>query len=201
MISIRRPWWAALAISALTVGCAGENAVDSTNSSPAASPSGTPAVTPSGAASGTSTSGASKGGMSADMTPDSTKGAAGAADKKDEGPAPVIEAPPKIEAPPRSDAGKKDEAGKKDDAAKVVSVKLTEDEVAEIKKLPAGEQDSALKQAVCPVSGKNLGSMETPVKVSAEGKTFYLCCGGCKKKVAADPKAVLAKLNSNAKAR
>ena len=31
-------------------------------------------------------------------------------------------------------------------------------------------------QAVCPVSTHHLGSMEKPVKVTAEGRTFYLCC-------------------------
>ena len=52
----------------------------------------------------------------------------------------------------------------------------------------------ALKQAVCPVSDENLGSMGVPIKVTAEGKTFYLCCKGCNKEVDADPKAVVAKL-------
>ena len=44
------------------------------------------------------------------------------------------------------------------------------------------------------MSDEHLGSMDVPVKVSAEGKTLYLCCKGCKKDFDADPKAVLAKL-------
>ena len=55
--------------------------------------------------------------------------------------------------------------------------------------------DAALKQAVCPVSGEHLGSMGTPFKITAEGRTFYLCCDGCVDKVKEDPKGVLAKLD------
>ena len=92
---------------------------------------------------------------------------------------------------------KRDEAppleAPKTGAAKGVS--LTEDEITKIKTLPAAEQDAALKQAVCPVSGDHLGAMETPVKVTALGRTFYLCCDGCESKVKKDPKGVLAALD------
>ncbi|AMV38692.1 hypothetical protein [Planctomyces sp. SH-PL62] len=74
-------------------------------------------------------------------------------------------------------------------------VKLSDEEIAAIKKLPADEQDAALKQAVCPVSDEHLGAMDMPLKVTAEGRTFYLCCEGCKKAVEEDPKAVIAKLD------
>jgi YHS domain-containing protein len=78
-------------------------------------------------------------------------------------------------------------------AAKTVS--LTADEKGEIAKLAVkADQDSALAQATCPVSGENLGSMGVPIKVSAEGKTAYLCCKGCNKDFDKDPKAVFAKL-------
>jgi YHS domain-containing protein len=73
--------------------------------------------------------------------------------------------------------------------------KLTADELAAIKELPAAEQAVAIKQAVCPVSSHHLGSMEKPVKVTAEGRTFYLCCGGCEEELKANPKAVIAKLD------
>jgi YHS domain-containing protein len=52
----------------------------------------------------------------------------------------------------------------------------------------------ALKQLVCPVSDEHLGSMGTPLKVTAEGQTFYICCKGCNKDVKDDPAAVVAKL-------
>jgi len=45
------------------------------------------------------------------------------------------------------------------------------------------------------VSGENLG-MDVPIKVSAEGRDFYICCGGCKDAVEKDPKGVLAKLDA-----
>jgi len=87
--------------------------------------------------------------------------------------------------------------GPKSDAAEGdgKSVKLTSAEEANIKKLPADEQEAALKQVVCPVSGEHLGSMGAPVKVSAENRTFYLCCKSCQDDVKADPKGVIAKLD------
>ncbi len=60
------------------------------------------------------------------------------------------------------------------------------------------EQPAALAQAVCPVSGHHLGSMEKPIKVTAEGRTFYLCCDSCEDKVKANPKSVIAKLDKKA---
>lgn len=94
--------------------------------------------------------------------------------------APKVEAP-KVEAP-------------KVEEPKTASVKLSDDEVKEIKTLPAEEQVAALQQAKCPVSDEALGSMGTPIKVTAEGKTFYICCKGCTKEVEANPKEVVAKL-------
>jgi hypothetical protein len=87
--------------------------------------------------------------------------------------------------------GPKTDAGSGDSKA----VKLTDAQMANIKELPADEQAAALKQAVCPVSGEHLGSMGTPVKVSAENRTFYLCCKSCQDDVKADPKGVIAKLD------
>jgi YHS domain-containing protein len=93
------------------------------------------------------------------------------------------EAPP-LEPPKTSSAA---------DAVK--PVKLTDAQRAKIKTLPADEQEAALKQGVCPVSGGNLGSMGTPFKITKEGRTFYLCCDGCEDEVNKDPKAVIAKLD------
>lgn len=77
-------------------------------------------------------------------------------------------------------------------AAKVV---LAEDEKAEIAKLAdKADQAAALAQATCPISGENLGSMGVPIKMTAEGKTVFICCNGCKKEFEKDPKAALAKL-------
>jgi hypothetical protein len=130
---------------------------------------------------------------------------------KDAGPAPG-KAPAQTPATPSKpepsaassakDESKKSDApaleGPKTDASSAVgkAVKLTDKELAKVKTLPADEQDAALKQQVCPVSGENLGSMGTPYKVSALNRTFYLCCKGCEDELKADPKAVIAKLDA-----
>jgi len=92
--------------------------------------------------------------------------------------------PPKVEGPkteiPKSSAG---------------TAKLTADEVTAIKELPAQEQQQALQQAVCPVSGDHLGGMGKPFKIAAAGRTFFLCCDSCEEKVKANPQAVIAKLD------
>ena len=177
MISIRKFWWAALAASAIA-GCSHES------SNPGAESSGPP-ITPGPAA--TAPTG---GGMSAEMKPEGTAKTEAPATEKTEAEkteAPKVEAPATIPAPPEESKEKAEE--KKADAAS-----LSDEEVAEIKKLPAADAALALKQMVCPVSGDHLGEMGAPVKVSAEGKTFFLCCKSCNKEVTADPKAVVAKL-------
>jgi len=91
--------------------------------------------------------------------------------------------------------GPKTEAGKGDTAA----VKLTPEEIATIKQLPAADQELALKQAVCPVSDEHLGGeMGKPQKITVEGRTVFLCCESCEKEIKADPKKFLAKLDAQA---
>jgi hypothetical protein len=82
--------------------------------------------------------------------------------------------------------------GKGDTAA----AKLTPDEIATIKQLPAADQELALKQVVCPVSDGHLGEMGKPYKISVEGRTVFLCCDNCEKDIKADPKKFLAKLDA-----
>jgi len=170
MTSIRRAWWAALVLAAIA-GCTEEPApvvtqapVDMPAPSSPAAPAPSPAVS----------------------TPDPATPPAGEIKATPTPDAPGGEATPKVDTP-AVDAPK-------GDAPKAAAVTLTEDEVAEIKNLPAAEQPLALKQLVCPVSGENLGSMGKPVKVAAQGQSFFLCCTGCEKEVKSDPAAVLAKL-------
>ncbi len=54
-------------------------------------------------------------------------------------------------------------------------------------KLPPEDRQKAVAQKVCPVTGKNLGSMGPPVKLTLEGRTVYLCCKGCVGKAKSDP--------------
>jgi hypothetical protein len=60
--------------------------------------------------------------------------------------------------------------------------------------LAPADRAAAQRQKVCPVTGKPLGSMGTPPKLTVRGRTFYLCCDGCNGAVEADPERVLAKL-------
>jgi hypothetical protein len=109
--------------------------------------------------------------------------------------------PPAPAIPTSGEKAKADEApkveGPKAESSKTDAKdsKLTAGDIAAIKELPEAEQAVASKQAVCPVSSHNLGSMGKPIKVTAEGRTFYICCDGCEDKVKTDPKAVIAKLD------
>jgi len=110
----------------------------------------------------------------------------------------MIGAPP-ITTPAPADGKKTDEAPKvegpnKTETSKPAS-KLSDEELAAVKELPAAEQAAALAQGVCPVSTHNLGSMGKPLKVTAEGRTFYICCDSCEEKVKTEGKAVVAKLD------
>ncbi len=161
------------------IGCAGED-----DANPKSTPANYPSSPPPSARPGappTSKSEPEKKVPSSEMTPaPTTKDAPKAAEPGKPGD------PPKIEGP-------KDGASL--DAA---PAKLTAEELAAIKELPAAEQPVAIKQAICPVSNHHLGSMEKPLKVTAEGRTFYLCCEGCEEELKANPKAVVAKLDAKA---
>jgi YHS domain-containing protein len=45
----------------------------------------------------------------------------------------------------------------------------------------------------CPVSGEVFTVSADSPKVEVEGKTYYMCCGGCTEKFKADPKKYLTK--------
>ena len=98
--------------------------------------------------------------------------------------------------PTGSDAAESKGGGADAGKAAATEVKLTDAEVAEIKKLPAADQEAALAQKVCPISESHLGDpdMGPPIKVTADGVTAFLCCESCTKKFQKDPKAALAKI-------
>ena len=79
-------------------------------------------------------------------------------------------------------------------AASVDSEKLSEKEIANIKKLPADEQTIAMTQIDCPVGGGHLGGMGMPIRQEIDGKVFFICCDGCVDEVKNNPATVLAKL-------
>lgn len=84
----------------------------------------------------------------------------------------------------------KPEAGK----GAAADAKLSDKEVAEVKKLSAEDQKLAMEQKVCPVSGHNLGSMDAPIKKVIGDRTFFICCASCEDDVKNKPAEVLAKL-------
>jgi hypothetical protein len=62
---------------------------------------------------------------------------------------------------------------------------------------PTPEDDQTLiaRQKVCPVTGEPLGSMGPPFKVVVNGRTVFLCCKGCEKKLRKDPEKYFARLD------
>jgi YHS domain-containing protein len=58
------------------------------------------------------------------------------------------------------------------------------------------DQKLIIEQKTCPVSGEPLGSMGAPVKVTAKGRTVFLCCAGCEKKFLADPGKYFKKIDN-----
>jgi YHS domain-containing protein len=195
MISIRKSWWAALAASAIA-GCS-NNTQQSTTAAPPPVTSGPAPEAPLSESGGTSaemnppaSSAPTPGHLPKTTAPETTSKPepADIEGTEVEGPAPTPAKPEGSKDLKPEEEADAAEVGKAGDEA------LSDEEVAEIKKLPAADAAKALAQKVCPVSGENLGGMGVPVRVSAEGKTFFLCCKGCNKEVKSNPKAVVAKL-------
>jgi glucose/arabinose dehydrogenase len=103
--------------------------------------------------------------------------------------------PPATGESKKNDEAPKIEGPKAENSKPDGAVVLTSEEIAAVKELPEAEQAAASKQGVCPVSTHNLGSMGKPIKVTAEGRTFYICCDSCEDKVKSDPKTVIANLD------
>lgn len=60
-------------------------------------------------------------------------------------------------------------------------------------KIPMKERMAIEAQKYCAIANTSfLGSMGAPIKLEIEGKSVYLCCGGCTKKAKANPAATLA---------
>jgi YHS domain-containing protein len=187
MNSIRKYWWTAVALAAF-VGCNSEEPAPA-GGGQSATPGPAPAAGP------------SAGGPGSPAPSQTPSAAPGAKPPEAKGETPGTP-PPAVEAPNKSDekkeSPKKDEekkdTPKKDEEKKAANAKLSDDEIAEIKKLPAADQAIALKQILCPVSDEPLGAMGAPIKETVGGKTFFLCCKSCEKDLKKDEKKYLAKL-------
>lgn len=80
------------------------------------------------------------------------------------------------------------------DRAASVAVPASPESSSPLEKLAAEDRRLAERQETCPVTGKPLGSMGVPPRISVSGRVVFLCCGGCEDAVRSDPKRYLAKL-------
>jgi hypothetical protein len=55
----------------------------------------------------------------------------------------------------------------------------------------------AIKQRICPVTNKPLGSMGTPERVLIDGRVVFLCCAGCEGALRQNPEKYLSKLHKH----
>jgi RND family efflux transporter MFP subunit len=91
----------------------------------------------------------------------------------------------KTVAPAAPSAEAKKPAPKKDPDARIK---------AALAKLSPADRQLAEQQRFCPVlEDSRLGSMGTPVKLTVEGETVFICCAGCKEDAQANTKETLRK--------
>jgi YHS domain-containing protein len=72
---------------------------------------------------------------------------------------------------------------------------VTADEAGPLAAAKQTDKELIEKQKICPVTDAPLGSMGAPVKVVVKGRTVFLCCAGCKKKLLADPDKYIKKID------
>ena len=173
-MNIKMKSFGAIVILGGLAGCAGDEGASPSTAEP--SPGQSPARKPGPMAGKKTDEPAAKPGDGKTEAPSAVPTAA---------PAPKGDEAPKIEGPSKSDTSKP--AGS--------AVKLSAKELAAVKELPQAEQEAAIAQAVCPVSTHHLGGMGKPMKVTAEGRTFYICCDGCEEDVKTKGKEIVAKLD------
>jgi hypothetical protein len=65
--------------------------------------------------------------------------------------------------------------------------------------LPPDDRAAVIKQQVCPVSGKKLGTMGPPLNIEFQNRSVWICCSACKEELIANFDTFLEKLNSEAK--
>jgi len=67
-------------------------------------------------------------------------------------------------------------------------------QAAALAKLSSEDRKLAEQQKLCPVTDEPLGSMGVPEKVVVQGRTVFICCGGCAEDLQKDADKYLAKL-------
>ncbi len=84
--------------------------------------------------------------------------------------------------------------GEHHSAATTVTARPSEPLSNALSGLAPEDRELALRQKLCPVTNKPLGSMGTPVRAVASGKVAFLCCDGCSSAFDREPAKYLAKL-------
>lgn len=59
------------------------------------------------------------------------------------------------------------------------------------------KKEAAIRQEICPVTKMALGSMGTPPQVDVEGKSVFICCKGCERRLLDTPDRYLINLLEN----
>ncbi len=71
------------------------------------------------------------------------------------------------------------------------------DDLPGLKDLSEADRKLAETQKFCPVSGNRIGTAGmTPYKMTFQGRTFFLCCDGCKDEVENHPDKYLKKIDA-----
>lgn len=81
-------------------------------------------------------------------------------------------------------------------AAETAPSDLPPEVVAELAGLSDSDRVLAMEQRICPVTGKLLGSMGQPPKLSVEGREVFICCAGCEDRLRSDPEQYFAKIDN-----
>lgn len=80
------------------------------------------------------------------------------------------------------------------DGLETRAVEPSAEDLENVAQLPDEERRLALKQRLCPVTEKPLGSMGVPVKITLRGNPVMLCCKGCAGKAKKAPDEMLQKV-------
>ena len=68
----------------------------------------------------------------------------------------------------------------------------------ELAKLPDVDRKLASIQKTCPITGEALGSMGAPIMVAVDGRSFFICCEGCREEAQKNFNEYIAKLDKPA---
>lgn len=62
--------------------------------------------------------------------------------------------------------------------------------------LSAEDRELVVMMEDCPVSGQPLGSMGTPIKITKDGRSLFICCEGCREEAEKKFDDLIAKIDA-----